>query len=262
MAEGFAIVPTWMIRDTSIPRSALLVYAALSSRSGYKAIFPSQETIAQESGLGLRTVRKMLKELEALGVLTRERRRVKGVKRSTDAYRLHPNGLAANSAGSEDLPATEDASTGNQRHVTPSYTDRESEIDNPLTPTGGDELTLATRALVESEDLFAAAFQTFYTVYPRKVGKEAARRAYAKAARRVGGFADINDGARRFAADPNLPTDRQFIPYPATWLNRGGWEDEPLPPRASGQQGTAVERMAQRLAQPGPDDWGRHELGQ
>ena len=36
------------------------------------------------------------------------------------------------------------------------------------------------------------------------------------------------DGAVRLASDPNLP-ETQFIPYPSTWLNREGWNDEPYP---------------------------------
>jgi len=39
---------------------------------------------------------------------------------------------------------------------------------------------------------------------------------------------DVMEGVRRMAADPNLP-DKQFIPHPATWLNRSGWEDEAYP---------------------------------
>ena len=54
-------------------------------------------------------------------------------------------------------------------------------------------------------------------------------KAFTKAARKVGAETVIL-GAKRYAADPNLP-DRQFVPHPATWLNRGSWDDEPLPPR-------------------------------
>lgn len=132
-AEGFAAIPNWMIRDRSVPRNAILVYASLSSRAGLGAIFPSQATIAEESGLSERTVRTMLGHLEERGVVIRERRKVAGSKRATDAYTLHPNGrpgLPAESAGSSDqpadLPATEAASTGNEPQATPSIeVDRE-----------------------------------------------------------------------------------------------------------------------------------------
>jgi hypothetical protein len=86
----------------------------------------------------------------------------------------------------------------------------------------------------------ARAFDAFWEHYPRKVGKDAARRAFDKAARRVGAEPVIL-GAKRFAADPNLP-EKQFIPHPATWLGRGGWEDEPLPPRDAATGAAALGR--------------------
>ncbi|MHA3682810.1 hypothetical protein ACXR2W_00920 [Leucobacter sp. HY1908] len=83
-------------------------------------------------------------------------------------------------------------------------------------------------------DVVATAFAAFYSSYPRKVGKAAARKAFVAAVKRAGSAQVVVDGARRFAADPNLPSgaERNFIPHPSTWLNRDGWEDEALPPRA------------------------------
>lgn len=72
-------------------------------------------------------------------------------------------------------------------------------------------------------------FAEFYMAYPRKVGKEAARKAWDRARRRTPA-AVIIAGAKRYAADPNLP-EKSFVPHPATWLGRGGWEDEAEPER-------------------------------
>ncbi|MCF8703305.1 hypothetical protein Q0N40_07475 [Corynebacterium pseudokroppenstedtii] len=77
-------------------------------------------------------------------------------------------------------------------------------------------------------------FTEFWKTYPRKTHKDAARKAFTSACRRAP-LEDILAGARRFATDPNLP-EKQFIPYPATWLNGGGWDDEPLPSRAPSRQ--------------------------
>lgn len=87
------------------------------------------------------------------------------------------------------------------------------------------------------------AFDFFWLTYPRKVAKEGARRAFAKALQTTSADV-ILAGVRRFAADPNLP-EKQFIPHPVTWLNRGSWDDEPLPDRGG---------------RPGPnDDFGNDE---
>ena len=81
-------------------------------------------------------------------------------------------------------------------------------------------------------------FDEFWEAYPRKVGKQKARTKFAAACKRVDAQTVI-DGARRLAADPNLP-EAQFIPHPSTWLERDGWEDEPLPARAGAT--TSIER--------------------
>ena len=83
------------------------------------------------------------------------------------------------------------------------------------------------------------AFEEFWSIYPRKVGKVEAEKAFVKAAQRVAAQV-ILAGARRFAADPNLP-EKQYVAYPATWLNRGSWDDEPLPERADGLTAAKAE---------------------
>lgn len=67
----------------------------------------------------------------------------------------------------------------------------------------------------------AAAFDAFWAAYPKKVGKDAARRAWVKAARRAD-TAKIIDVVRRYPFRP----DRQYVKDPATWLNAGCWEDD------------------------------------
>jgi len=78
-------------------------------------------------------------------------------------------------------------------------------------------------------------FDEFWDAYPRKVGKKKARAKFAAAVKAAGDAQRVIDGARRLAADPNLP-DKQFIPHPTTWLERGGWDDEPLPSRSPSRQ--------------------------
>lgn len=71
-------------------------------------------------------------------------------------------------------------------------------------------------------------FLRFYERYPRHTAKGAALRAWAKAVK----LADpevIIAGAERYRDDPNR--DDSFTAYPATWLNAGRWDDDPLPRR-------------------------------
>jgi hypothetical protein len=84
--------------------------------------------------------------------------------------------------------------------------------------------------LEEPEELLtldSADFAAFYAAYPRRVGRMKAELAFTAAVKKGADPAAIIDGARRYAADPNRVD--QFTAHPTTWLNRGGWEDDPLP---------------------------------
>ena len=91
----------------------------------------------------------------------------------------------------------------------------------------GDRLRRApSRGLQRSGDL-QANFARFWTAYPRKVGKDAALRAF----RTLRPDNDLTD--RMVAAVEQHCTseqwqkdDGQFIPHPRTWLKHGRWKDE------------------------------------
>jgi Helix-turn-helix domain len=71
----------------------------------------------------------------------------------------------------------------------------------------------------------AERFERFWAAYPRKVAKEAARRAYDKALERGVTPAVLLAGAQRYAAERQGEPPR-YTKHPATWLNGGCWEDE------------------------------------
>lgn len=76
---------------------------------------------------------------------------------------------------------------------------------------------------IESD--ISEAFETFWNVYPRKVAKTAARKAFAKVMKQVDAptIKQLIDGVNRYKAST---LDPKFIAHPATWLNHGRWEDE------------------------------------
>ena len=68
-------------------------------------------------------------------------------------------------------------------------------------------------------------FSKFWSVYPRKVGKLDAEKAFNQMARRYAAE-DIVAGAERFAKQCAADgTDIKFIPYPASWTRAGRWMD-------------------------------------
>lgn len=92
------------------------------------------------------------------------------------------------------------------------------------------EIVVSPKGLVVgSSSKSKEAFASFWTIYPRKVGKPKALAAFLKALERAPADV-ILAGAQRFHDDPNR--EPQFTPHPTTWLNRDGWGDDPLPARA------------------------------
>ena len=82
----------------------------------------------------------------------------------------------------------------------------------------------------KDKELKTSSFDEFWSVYPRKVGKQDALKAFERALR-LATAEEIVTGAQRYADDRNRLAE--FTAHPATWLNRGSWSDEPLPNRAS-----------------------------
>lgn len=68
-----------------------------------------------------------------------------------------------------------------------------------------------------------AAFDQFWAAYPKKVGKEAARRAFLKVKAPVDTLTAAILAQKR--STQWTKDNGRFIPNPATWLNQGRWED-------------------------------------
>ena len=74
-------------------------------------------------------------------------------------------------------------------------------------------------------------FDAFWSAFPRRIAKEAARKAWAKAVKTTDPSVLIEAAATY--ATTTKGTDPKFIKHPATWLNGGCWEDETFTPRPS-----------------------------
>ena len=75
-------------------------------------------------------------------------------------------------------------------------------------------------------------FDRFWSAYPRKTGKDAARKAFARRKVTEELLQQMLDAIEAQRGSEQWQRNGgQFIPHPATWLNQGRWEDEsePLP---------------------------------
>lgn len=85
---------------------------------------------------------------------------------------------------------------------------------------------------VKKEKGLPPGFEQFWAAYPKKKSKGQAERAWTKIQPDCELVAKILEGVARAKTSLVWTKDGgQFIPYPATWLNAKGWEDEDtIPP--------------------------------
>lgn len=72
----------------------------------------------------------------------------------------------------------------------------------------------------------AADFDAFWQLYPRKIAKAAAAKAYTKARKDVDAATITNGLTNAKAVWVADRTEERFIPHASTWLNAGRWADE------------------------------------
>jgi len=99
--------------------------------------------------------------------------------------------------------------------------------DAPETETETEKKTeKETDALSFNKCSTSVDFDMFWKAYPRKVAKKDAARAFAKAKDRPPIDDLIAEVELQCKSEEWRKDGGRYIPHPATWLNRGGWEDE------------------------------------
>lgn len=95
---------------------------------------------------------------------------------------------------------------------------------------------------------YCKSFEEWWTAYPKKTGKDAAYKAWKKAGAKIkAAMVCTSDEAAAYLlkvaaeyAAARAGEDQQFTPHPATWLNRGCWNDDRATwksqPKAESQQ--------------------------
>lgn len=97
-------------------------------------------------------------------------------------------------------------------------------------------------------------FDSFWSLYPRRVGKLAAIRAYRKALK-MATPEEIQRGAKLYAQEGKA---MEYTAHPATWLNAGRWGDYPAPI----EQKFESPFFYAPFGSPEQDAWDRHARSQ
>ena len=184
--------------------------------------WPSIKGLARDIGASKTAVKSSLNILEEVGVITRVPRFSNNEKIAT-LYIWHPWRID----GWDDsaMRRSEDAERGYSREETPEVP-ASAPAPAPTTP--------APEAPAKPTEKPADGFTEWWPHYPKKVKKLDAEKAYRAALKRGVTPKELLDGLQRQkAAWKAKGTEPQYIPYPATWLRAGSWEDELDPPSPS-----------------------------
>lgn len=86
------------------------------------------------------------------------------------------------------------------------------------------------------------SFDVFWIAYPKKVGKDAAKKSFAKVKLDISVLLEAIEKQKK--SEQWTKDGGQYIPNPATWLNQGRWEDE-LPEKKGGASNAGTDSTKQ-----------------
>lgn len=204
--EKFTVVDNFALRDDRLSlkaRGLLVTMMSLPdnwkfSENGLCSILPKD---------GQASIRSGLKELEAVGYLTRTRTRDSGGRVSDVVWTICDKPRFEN-------PSVVNPNLGNRPQLNTNVLNTEKRnTDN-------------TRS-----DTMEERFSRFWAIYPKKRSKQAALTAWKKLKPDEVFTQKIIAAVQKQKQWPEWQKDNgQYIPYPATWLNQRRWEDEGITP--------------------------------
>ena len=131
-----------------------------------------------------------------------------------------------------------------------------SGVDSGVDPINSEiQSTVQKRTKVLSSSEYSPGFCSFWSLYPKRVGKD---KAYATWT--TGHCEEISEAILKAVREQNgylIREGGKFIPLPATWLNQGRWKDEPPKPTPFSEKTAgnidSIRRAAIRLQGGDPD---------
>lgn len=236
-------VSGWVLRHsptTGTDRLVLLVLADAADSDGTNA-WPSLDTIAQRANVNRRTAQRSLRRLDDDGHIAIESN-VGGpvdarADRRPNRYTVLMRG-GARTAPSDETGRRTDRPAGD--HGAALATSRGGPDDTngaahgppypslvPVQRHPSGKHTPGARTNDPDDDPDLDGFDEFWSVCPRRVGKGAARKAYAKRIRAGVDPDELIGGMERYARWVEVTrTETRFVCHPSTWLNQEREKDE------------------------------------
>ena len=211
---------TWALAQMVKPSGRKFTLVALANYSdGEGACFPGQKKLAMDTSLSERSVWKYLRDLEAEGYITRCHRQRSDGSRTSDEYRLNIQlAPVAVRASTQLAPGSEPTRTGREAILEPS--EEPSEKNPPLES--------PPLEIIDAEPTAEQSFETWWALYPKKVDRKLAEKAYLGILkRRDATVPELYAGLRAYAAFLDAERwESRHIKGPAAWLNAERWKDD------------------------------------
>lgn len=219
--------------DSAAQKLVLVALADHADIDGY--CFPSTGRVAERTGISDRQVQRHIDALVEKGLMHKvhRRRRANG-SLGTWLYQLHHTTpvTPGQPHDTDDQPYT--------TPVTPGPHDTDVVTEPSCTEPSLEPSSLVVASQTTSHPAVGDSFDNFYAEYPKKQGKETARKKWAKMS--------VTERTQAFAALPAWqryaelhPQGNTFVPMASTFLNQRRWEDDP-PSAAGSTAPTRVER--------------------
>lgn len=212
----FEQVPHWLL-DRATGNEILLYLTLRRYAMGKAECWPSRETLAWDLDLSAKTVQRLLKKLEEYGGLEIEARFTDSGRQTSNVYRI----------------MWEEPKTG-QECPPPLDTNDHDEVvahdQAPGSPMTHEDIPIRSKQQTKTIDQGVTAladkqFDEFWEIYPRKVGKPQAKKAFKKALEEIS-LEEILRCTKEYQQQRRAE-DPKYTKHPATFLNAKPWFDEP-----------------------------------
>jgi predicted transcriptional regulator len=202
-SQPFAQVPNSAIRDPEISPNAFRLLAYLMShKEGYELTYGQ---IERQTTLGRYAINEAIRVLTIKGWLRTERtKKDNGQFGPTSFHILDPEAVDS---------VADDSSVGHSTMEQPTDIKNTNYLEN-----------------TKDKEKHLESFEMFWKLYPKRIAKADAVKAWKQATKKK--TADELIALTKAYSESKLP-DMTYIPYPASWLNKGLYEavenDKPAP---------------------------------
>jgi len=210
----YAIIPANVRYDEELTANAKLLYGEITALCNEKGYCWASDTYFTELyKVSKASIQNWLKILEEKGYITREILYEEGTKKIKQRYiKIETNPIQKNLntyTKNFEYPIQKILNTPIQKNLIENNTYINNTINNTY----------------ELKEIYKERFLKFYELYPKKVKKKDTEKWFLKNKPDEELFNSIIEGLEKHLKSKQWK-NKQYIPYPTTWLNGERWNDE------------------------------------